>query len=264
LTASHTSTGLKAGVSVAVVAVVLAGAAALYWLLVNRRHSRHAQNHFGYDPGYDNLGSRDDQVAFAVRKPPSDPLGRTLSGGSAPGAAVNSYSHDGLLDEKSATPFGGASSNGATAGHSGTDSFVAVEHPSQWAAFPVTVPPSAMVARSTSGTSFTTGEGSSSTEHESFQSYGAVQTPRRATRKPVPAYGDIQIPRISQERKKRDSGTSVNSPGTTSSINDLPPQPTRPAPNDTSTQALNHKGSFGDSKPMNHVLMPDMPLSQDF
>jgi len=261
LSASHTSTGLKAGVAVAVIAVVLSAAGALYWLLVNRRRRSHR---VGYDPGYGNLGSRDDQLDSKV---PADPLGRTFSGGLAAGGAVNSYSHSGLLDEKSTSAIGG-SSNGATAGHSGLDSFSAVGHapvsgPPQWQ-YPSTVPV-AIVARSTSASTGTTGEGTSTSEHEPYSThpYAAVQTPKRATRKPVPAYtGDIPMTRTSQERKKRTSANSMSNPSYASSLNELPAQPTRTAPT-TTTNTLNHKGSFGDGKPMNHVLMPDMPLSQE-
>jgi len=221
-----------------------------------RRRTRRSPNHFGYDPGYGNLGSRDDQLDDKLV--PADPLGRTFSGGPAAGGAVNSHSHSGLLDEKSTTAM--ASSNGATAGHSGADSFSASGHTPapQWA-YPTTVPPVALVTRSTSGSSITTGEGTSTTEHEPFpvQGYGGVsQTPKRATRKPVPAYGEAPVPRSSQERRKRTSGNSTTNISSASS-SDLPAQPARAAPN------LNHKGSFGDSKPMNHVLMPDMPLSQE-
>jgi len=266
-TAAHSSVGIKAGVSVAVIAVALAGAGALYWLfLTRRRRPRNPQNNLrGYGPGYDGLESRDDYLADP--KAPVDPLGRSLSGGLPPGGAVSSYSRSDFLDEKSAqaSAIGGASSNGATAGHSAVDSFTALNY------LPPTVPPPAshnnnvhpivLVGRSASGSSTVHESGSS--EGNDFETATAtssigVQPPRRAVRKPVPAYGNTQVKRNSHERRNRNSDNSMNNPSYASSLNDLPVQPAHAPPN-----TLNHKGSFGETKPMNHVLMPDLPLTQN-
>jgi len=180
------------------------------------------------------------------------------------GGMASSYSRSDFLDEKSAqsaSAIGGGSSNGATAGHSGVDSLTGFGY------FPPSMPPPAtynnpvaLVARTASGSS-TSHENMNSLENSGFETsttHSTVQTPRRAARKPVPAYGDSQGPRNSEERKNRISANSLINPSYASSINEVPLQPTQPGPN-----ALNHKGSFGESKPMNHVLMPDMPLTQN-
>jgi hypothetical protein len=255
---------------VAAVAVVLAGAGALFWLLVNRRRrTRRTPNNFGgYDPGYNGLGSRDDYVVDP--KGPVDPLGRTFGGGFVAAGGVNSYSNSGLLDEKSGqstSGVGGSSSNGATTGHGGVESLSALGYVP-----PAVIPRSlahnnnaysAMAGLKSASGSHTSHEEPSPLESSGFEtstihSTGSALPSRRGTRKPVPAIGDL--PRDSNERKNRTRSNSLNNPSYASSIDELPsqPQPTHAAPS-----TLNHKGSFGDTKPMNHVLMPDFPLSQN-
>lgn len=261
---SHTSAGLKAGVSVAVIAVVLAGAGALYWMLMNRRRRARRSPKLvgGFGPGYDGLGSRDDYVDA---KGSNDPLGRSFSGGLPAGGAINSYSRSELLEEKSAqsaSALGGHSSNGATVGHSAVDSIVGLGYIPP--AVPLQAVTSPSVGRSISNS--TTNEVSGTFENGEEESSTAVsvatsQPARRANRKPVPAYIDGQKKRNSSDKKQRNSSNSLNQPSYASSLNDLPIQPDHPAPGEPDT--LHHKSSFGEGKPMNHVLMPDMPLSQN-
>jgi hypothetical protein len=247
---SHSSVGLKAGVSVAVIAVFITGVGALFWVLYGRwkRSSRLPNNPGDRGPRYDDLGSRDDYPSYP--KSSNDPLS---------GGAVSSY-----WDEKSGQSTNAISSHNATTGHGGVDSVSAISYipPSMpsTANYNNNIHPVVLVGRSLSGSTSSRDSALSieaqDLETTTTQSSG-VQHPKRAARKPVPAYGDLQRARDSEERKSRSrsSANSLSMPATdTGSFKQIGEE----IPN-----TVKHKGSFGETKPMSHVLMPDLPLARN-